>query len=51
MHPNLYEPLRLGVQQTRVEVMPKSGHLPVLDEPEKTLTIIRSFLDDNAVGI
>jgi hypothetical protein len=32
-------------------VMPRSGHFPMLDEPEKYLGIIRSFLDDkNGVG-
>jgi pimeloyl-ACP methyl ester carboxylesterase len=51
VHPRQYEPLRRGVPHTRVEVMPRSGHFPMLDEPEKYLGIIRSFLDDkNGVG-
>lgn len=43
--PKQYEPLRAGISHARIEVMPQSGHFPMLDEPEKYLNIIRSFLD------
>jgi pimeloyl-ACP methyl ester carboxylesterase len=45
VHPRQYEPLRAGVQQARIEVMPGSGHFPMLDEPDKYLTLVRSFLE------
>jgi pimeloyl-ACP methyl ester carboxylesterase len=50
VHPKQYQPLSAGVQQARVEVMPRSGHFPMLDEPDKYLTLIRSFLGDGAGG-
>jgi pimeloyl-ACP methyl ester carboxylesterase len=46
VHPRQYEPLRRGVPHARVEIMPRSGHFPMLDEPEAYLAIIRSFLGD-----
>lgn len=46
VHPRQYVPLRTGVPHARVEVMPRSGHFPMLDEPDKYLAILRSFLDD-----
>ena len=51
VHPKQYEPLRSGVPHARVEIMPKSGHFPMLDEPEHYLTIIRSFLGDKNGGV
>lgn len=51
VHPRQYEPLRQGVPHARVEVMPRSGHFPMLDEPDKYLGIIRSFLDDKNGGV
>jgi len=42
--PHEYEPLRAGVPQARIEVLPNSGHFPMLDEPERYLTLVRSFL-------
>ena len=50
VNPRAYEPLRSGVAQARIEVMPRSGHFPMLDEPEKFLGLIRSFLDNQAGG-
>ena len=50
VHPRQYEPLRRGVPHARVEVMPRSGHFPMLDEPQAYLAIIRSFLDDKPRG-
>ncbi len=51
VHPRQHVPLRQGVPHARVEVMPRSGHFPMLDEPDKYLGIIRSFLDDkNGIG-
>jgi pimeloyl-ACP methyl ester carboxylesterase len=46
VHPKQYQPLLAGVKHARAEVMPNSGHFPMLDEPEKYLGVIRSFLDD-----
>jgi pimeloyl-ACP methyl ester carboxylesterase len=46
VHPRQYEPLRQGVPHARIEVMPRSGHFPMLDEPARYLEIIRSFLDE-----
>ncbi len=43
--PHEYEPLRGGVPHARIEIMPDSGHFPMLDEPEHYLGLIRSFLD------
>lgn len=45
VHPKQYEPLQAGIPQTRIEVLPRSGHFPMLDEPDKYLAIIKSFLD------
>jgi pimeloyl-ACP methyl ester carboxylesterase len=45
VHPKQYEPLRAGVPQARVELLPASGHFPMLDEPDKYLSLIKSFLD------
>lgn len=45
VHPRQYEPLRAGVPQARIEILPDSGHFPMLDEPEKYLGLIKSFLD------
>lgn len=48
VHPRQYEPLRAGVQHARIEILPGSGHFPMLDEPDKYLAVIRSFLDNHA---
>jgi pimeloyl-ACP methyl ester carboxylesterase len=45
VHPKQYEPLKAGVPHARIEVMPHSGHFPMLDEPEKYISIISSFLE------
>jgi pimeloyl-ACP methyl ester carboxylesterase len=45
VHPRQYQPLRAGVPHARIEVMPGSGHFPMLDEPDKYLSLIRSFLE------
>ena len=50
VHPRQYEPLRAGVRHARIEIMPRSGHFPMLDEPDKTLGILRSFLDNSNGG-
>ena len=46
--PREYRPLRSGLPQARIEIMPHSGHFPMLDEPDKYLGLIRSFLDNHA---
>lgn len=48
--PRAYLPLRSGVPQACIEVLPRSGHFPMLDEPEKFLGLIRGFLD-NGTGV
>ena len=45
VHPKQYALLKTGVQQARIEIMPDSGHFPMLDEPDKYLALIKSFLD------
>jgi len=45
VHPKQYQPLQAGVPQARVETLPDSGHFPMLDEPEKYLGLVKSFLD------
>jgi hypothetical protein len=32
------------VPHARIELLPKSGHFPMLDEPEQYLQLVRSFL-------
>jgi pimeloyl-ACP methyl ester carboxylesterase len=51
VHPRQYEPLRRGVPHARIEIMPKSGHFPMLDEPERYLEIVKSFLDEKPVDV
>jgi pimeloyl-ACP methyl ester carboxylesterase len=46
--PKQYEPLRAGIPQARIEIMPNSGHFPMIDEPDKYLALIRSFLETKA---
>jgi pimeloyl-ACP methyl ester carboxylesterase len=45
VHPKQYEPLLSGVKHARIETLPGSGHFPMLDEPERYLAIIQSFLN------
>jgi hypothetical protein len=45
VHPNQFQPLQAGVKHARIEILPRSGHFPMLDEPEKYLGLIRSFLE------
>jgi len=45
VQPKQHELLRAGVRQARIEIMPNSGHFPMIDEPEKYLTLIKSFLE------
>ena len=45
VNPQQHALLRAGVPQARIEIMPQSGHFPMIDEPEKYLALIRSFLE------
>lgn len=45
VHPRQYAALQAGAPQARVELMPASGHFPMLDEPGPYLTHIKTFLD------
>ncbi len=44
VHPKQYQPLKAGVPHARIEIRDRSGHFPMLDEPEAYLEIIKSFL-------
>jgi pimeloyl-ACP methyl ester carboxylesterase len=44
VHPRQYQPLKAGVPHARIEIRERSGHFPMLDEPEAYLEIIQSFL-------
>jgi len=46
VHPKQYIPLKEGVKHARIELMPNSGHFPMIDEPEQYLTLVKSFLDE-----
>lgn len=48
VHPHQYKPLAAGVPQARIEILPRSGHFPMLDEPDVHLAILRSFLSEGA---
>jgi pimeloyl-ACP methyl ester carboxylesterase len=45
VHPRQYRPLKAGVPHARIETFPASGHFPMLDEPQRYLAVVRSFLD------
>ncbi len=45
VHPKQFESLRAGVPHARIEIMPRAGHFPMLDEPEAYLSHIQSFLE------
>lgn len=46
VHPKQYLPLKAGVKHARIELMPNSGHFPMIDEPDTYLALIKSFLDE-----
>ncbi len=50
VHPKQYAALQGGVAQAHIEIMPRSGHFPMLDEPDLYLTHIKAFLDTNHHG-
>jgi pimeloyl-ACP methyl ester carboxylesterase len=45
VNPREYRPLQAGIPRARIEVMPRSGHFPMLDEPAKFLNLLHTFLD------
>jgi pimeloyl-ACP methyl ester carboxylesterase len=45
VHPRQYIPLQSGIKHARIEILPKSGHFPMLDEPDTYLVLVKSFLD------
>ena len=45
VNPRAYQPLRAALPTARIERLPHSGHFAMLDEPDKFLGLIRSFLD------
>jgi pimeloyl-ACP methyl ester carboxylesterase len=46
VHPKQYLPLSTGIKHAHIELMPRSGHFPMLDEPDHYLAVIQAFLDD-----
>ncbi len=46
--PRQHKVLAAGVPQARVEIMPGSRHFPMLDEPAKFNSLLKSFLDGGA---
>jgi proline iminopeptidase len=38
------EQIVAGIAGSRLEVFDKSGHMPMLEEPEKFISVLRSFL-------
>jgi pimeloyl-ACP methyl ester carboxylesterase len=50
VHPRQYAVLQDGVRHARVEIMPGSGHFPMLDEPDQYLGHIKAFLESNHNG-
>jgi pimeloyl-ACP methyl ester carboxylesterase len=45
VHPKQYEPLKAGVPHAQIEIMGRSRHFPMIDEPEKFNKILKDFLD------
>lgn len=50
VHPKQYAVLQNGVAHARVEIMPASGHFPMLDEPDRYLHLVKTFLENNRHG-
>ena len=46
VHPRQYEPLKAGVPHAQIEVMRKSRHFPMIDEPELFTDVVKNFLDN-----
>lgn len=44
--PRQYEPLKAGVPHAQIEVMRKSRHFPMIDEPELFTRVVKDFLDN-----
>lgn len=47
--PNQWQPLQAGAPNARIERMPRSGHFPMLDEPQNFMTLLHDFLDQESV--
>ena len=50
VNPNQSELLTKGVPQARVELMDKSRHFPMLDEPSRFVHIVQEFLGSDNAG-
>lgn len=44
VHPNQGKALQAGVAQARVNMYNKSGHMPMMDEPDRLIADLRDFL-------
>jgi len=45
VHPKQWQPLKLGVPHSRIEIFPQAGHFIMLDEPQRFKETLRDFLD------
>jgi pimeloyl-ACP methyl ester carboxylesterase len=50
VHPRQHAALQGGLPHARIEIMPRSGHFPMLDEPDLYLTHVKAFLESNHHG-
>lgn len=48
VHPKQYELLKAGVPQAQIEIMRRSRHFPMIDEPDLFIRLLKSFLDSRA---
>lgn len=48
VHPKQYAVLQASIRHARIAIMPRSGHFPMLDEPELYLGHIRTFLENGS---
>jgi len=46
VHPMQWQPLLAGIPHARVERFSKAGHFIMLDEPDRFIHVLKSFLDE-----
>ena len=44
------EEIVAGIPGSRLEVFEASGHMPMIEEPEKFISVLRSFLAEDGTG-
>jgi pimeloyl-ACP methyl ester carboxylesterase len=47
VHPRQYAVLQDSIHHAHIEIMPRSGHFPMLDEPDVYLRYVQAFLESN----